>query len=107
MSEPTVREMLEGAAKACDISAKEWVGSTLRLIDGTCWDPRTCIEDCFKMETALEIEVKWCLDRVRAVVILDRVVEGSAYYSDYGGDKNLARMAASLQCAYKVGTGAV
>ncbi|HET8693253.1 MAG TPA: hypothetical protein VFM33_01140 [Aquabacterium sp.] len=101
---PTTRELLEGAARAAGIEGSWREGAQCFWTKKkTVWRPHQDMADCFEMETALGINIRWHKDCIE--VWHGAPVSGHLEaFSDHNNRK-AARMYASTLCAYEIGKG--
>jgi len=106
-----IKELLSLAAKACGLNGKfcsedregeEVGGFSVRWVDEI-WMPHTDDCDCFRMETALGVEIYWRDTTVAAAVFGGVGFRAAEKYADHNGDKNAARRLASLRVAAELG----
>jgi hypothetical protein len=103
----TERELIELAAKACGIEIDHWRGGMPMVIvweygigEFRAWNPKRDDGDCARMEAQLSICIEWASSWVIAWTgALQKVVLDS----EYDGDKNAARRAASVAVAAEIG----
>lgn len=95
----TDKETLILAAKAAGYKIKWFdrggVEKAWRHIEGDyweAWNPYTSNDDCFRLETALELELIWEVDLVRIGTVIE-------WFEDHNGDKDKARRYASTRAA--------
>jgi len=103
MTEPTTRELLEGAARACGIEGSWHEGAQCFWTKKqTIWRPHQDMADCFEMETALKIDVRWWDEEVRCA---SGDIARWSSYADHNNDREATRMYASTRCAFEIGKG--
>jgi uncharacterized protein involved in tellurium resistance len=102
----TDREMLELIAKAMGYDDAEWTAKygcivTAKINGSRCfWNPLTDDGDCFRMESALKIDIDWGVVDVMSKSYGDYHEEP---YANHNGDKNAARRKASCMVAAMIG----
>ena len=70
------------------------------------WNPFESSGDCFRMETALSIDIEWSdvFNYVYAMLAFgDTAIRATEYFADHNGDKDKARRYASTRAAALIG----
>lgn len=104
----TERELLELAASAAGLRVKReeihgcyWVEPGQGLVIKP-WHPGRDSADCAELETAVGLDIEWYETEVRAMRF-DPEVSAFEKFDDHGGNKQKARMWATLRAAAEVG----